>query len=333
MEQGIFATVRGWENIENAYPPDIRSRLEERITFLPHCLGEEPEALAQPLKDVTVLFSTWGMPRLTTEQIRQYLPKLEAVFYAAGSVQAFARPFLESGIRVFSAASANAVPVAEYTLAQILLSGKGYFQSAKRCSLDRKAAQQYSGSFPGNMNCKIGIIGAGAIGRLVIQLLKPFQLEVLVFDPFLPDEKARELGVSKVDLETLFSECQTISNHLANNAQTKGMLHYGLFSRMKPNATFINTGRGAQVVEEDLCRALRECPDRTALLDVTWPEPPAPDSPLLTMENVFLTPHIAGSMKNEIGRMGQYMLQAYRDFRAGIPSRCEVTLDMLETMA
>ena len=104
-------------------------------------------------------------------------------------------------------------------------------------------------------------------------------------------------------------------------------------ARKKGNATFINTGRGAQVVEEDLCRALRECPDRTALLDVTWPEPPAPDSPLLTMENVFLTPHIAGSMKNEIGRMGQYMLQAYRDFRAGIPSRCEVTLDMLETMA
>ena len=111
------------------------------------------------------------------------------------------------------------------------------------------------------------------------------------------------------------------------------MLHYGLFSLMKPNATFINTGRGAQVVEADLCRAMREYPERTALLDVTWPEPPDPDSPLLTLENVFLTPHIAGSMSQEVGRMGQYMLAAYTDFRAGVQSPYEVTLDMLATMA
>jgi len=333
MEQGIFANVRSWENISNAYHADTKAKLEEHIAFLPQLLDENPEAIAEQLKDVTVAFSTWGMPCLTAEQIKACLPKLEAVFYAAGSVQAFARPFLESGVRVFSAAAANAVPVAEYTLAQILLAGKGYFQSAKRCSTDRRSAQEHSASFPGNMNCKVGIIGAGAIGKLVIQLLKPFQLEVLVFDPFLPDEKAVELGVQKTDLKTIFTECQTISNHLANNEQTKGMLHYGLFSLMKPNATFINTGRGAQVLEADLCRALNESPERTALLDVTWPEPPDPDSPLLTLENVFLTPHIAGSMSQEVGRMGQYMLAAYEDFRAGVQSPYEVTLKMLETMA
>ena len=334
MDKGVFAnSPANWTRINNAFHPDTKAKLEETITFLPDMLTMEPEKMAEELKDVTVAFSTWGMPPLSSEQIKTYLPKLEAVFYAAGTVQAFARPFLENGIKVFSAAAANAVPVAEYTLSQILLAGKGYFQSTKRCSTDRKSAYAHSASFPGNMNCKVGIIGAGAIGKLVIQLLKPFQLEVLVFDPFLPDEKAKELGVEKVDLKTIFSECQTISNHLANNEQTKGMLNYELFSLMKPNATFINTGRGAQVVEADLCRAMMEYPERTALLDVTWPEPPDPDSPLLTLENIFLTPHIAGSMSQEVGRMGQYMLAAYEDFRAGKTSPYEVTMEMLATMA
>ena len=198
---------------------------------------------------------------------------------------------------------------------------------------DRKSAYAHSASFPGNMNCKVGIIGAGAIGKLVIQLLKPFQLEVLVFDPFLPDEKAVELGVKKVSLETIFSECQTISNHLANNEQTKGMLHYGLFSLMKPNATFINTGRGAQVDENALIQAMIDEPDRTAVLDVTFPEPPVEGSPLLTLPNIFMTPHIAGSLGKEVARMGKYMAIECEKTLAGQPTQYEVTLKMLETMA
>ena len=111
------------------------------------------------------------------------------------------------------------------------------------------------------------------------------------------------------------------------------MLRYEHFSRMGRNATFINTGRGAQVVEDDLIRALREEPGRTTLLDVTWPEPPKADSPLWTMPNVILTPHIAGSMNNEIARMGSYMAEEYAALREGRPCRYEVTEKMLETMA
>ena len=96
---------------------------------------------------------------------------------------------------------------------------------------------------------------------------------------------------------------------------------------------FINTGRGAQIVEDDLARALREDPDRTALLDVTWPEPPEADSPLLTLPNCILSPHIAGSMNNEVARMGAYMAEEYEALSAGRPCRYQVTLDMLETMA
>ena len=178
------------------------------------------------------------------------------------------------------------------------------------------------------------MIGAGAIGRLVIRMLKEYRLKVVVFDPFLSEEEAERLGVEKCGLERLFAESQTISNHLANNPQTAGMLNYGLFRRMKPNATFINTGRGAQVVEADLVRALREEPGRTALLDVTDPvEPVDPSGELCRLPNVFLTPHIAGSMAEEIRRMGEYMKEEYQAVAAGRAARFEVTEKMLETMA
>ena len=102
---------------------------------------------------------------------------------------------------------------------------------------------------------------------------------------------------------------------------------------MKPYSTFINTGRGAQVVEADLARAMAEDETRTALLDVTWPEPMASDNPFFDLKNVINTPHIAGSQQLEVSRMGEYMLEAWRDYEAGTPSPHEVTAEMLETMA
>ena len=171
------------------------------------------------------------------------------------------------------------------------------------------------------------------IGKLVIQMLKGYQLNILVFDPFLPDEKAKELGVKKVKLETLFKKCQVVSNHLADNEQTRGMLDGRLFESMLPYSTFINTGRGAQVVEADLIKALKERPDITALLDVTFPEPPEQDSELYTLPNCILTPHIAGSSGNEVRRMGEYMMEEYEKYIQNKPYTYEVTLEMLKTMA
>lgn len=277
------------------------------------------------------VFSTWGMPVFTEEEIKAYLPALRAVFYGAGTVQKFARPFLNCGVKVFSAWAANAVPVAEYTVAQIILANKGFFKTMRYT--DRAAARKKHGAFPGNYDVKIGIIGAGMIGKMVINKLKDYRLEVLVFDPFLPEETAAQLGVKKVTLLELFRECQVVSNHLANNDQTKGMLDGKLFESMLPYATFINTGRGAQVVEQDLIRVLKDRPDLTAILDVTYPEPPEPESPLYTLENCILTPHIAGSSGNEVRRMGEYMKEEFQSFLQGNPCCYEVTLEMLETMA
>lgn len=308
------------KNIRNVYCDTARVYTKSEVLKTP-----------EKFKSTEYIFSTWGMPAFTEEEIKTYLPELKAVFYAAGTVQKFARPFLNCGVKVFSAWAANAVPVAEYTVAQIILANKGFFKTMSYT--DRTSARKEANGFPGNYGVKIGIIGAGMIGKLVIQSLGSYNFEVLVFDPFLPDEKARELGVKKVSLEMLFQKCQVVSNHLANNEQTRGMLNGMLFEKMCPYATFLNTGRGAQVVEADLIRVLKERPDLTAILDVTFPEPPEAGSELYTLPNCILTPHIAGSSGNEVRRMGEYMKAEYQNFLKNEHCKYEVTLEMLKTMA
>ena len=280
------------------------------------------------------IFSSWGMPHFSEEEIKKVFPALKAVFYAAGTVQGFAAEFLHCGVKVYSAWAANAIPVAEYTLAQILLSSKGFFAlSSLQSKGEIVRAEKIKESYPGNFDITVGIIGAGMIGRRVLALLNPFRIKALVYDAFLSAEEITSLGGEKADLEDIFQKCEVISNHLANKEQTKGILNGALFAQMKPYATFINTGRGAQVVEKDLAEVLRMRPDLTALLDVTYPEPPAPEHPFYILPNCFLTPHIAGSSGREVARMGEYMMDAYKRFVGGIPCAYEVSCEMLKTMA
>ena len=317
------------------YDEGVVSKLRG-ITELDEAIYTKEDILssADKFSEAEFVFSTWGMPIFSEEEIKKYLPNLKCVFYGAGTVQSFARPFLDCGVKVFSAWAANAVPVAEFTVAQIILSNKGYFLTNRLYhSSGNKAAKDAFNKCNGNYGETVGIIGAGMIGKLVIRMLKQYRLKALVFDPFLSDEKAKELGVEKCELPELFERAFVVSNHLANNEQTKGMLNYDLFHRMRENAVFINTGRGAQVVEDDLVRVLQERPDITALLDVTCPEPPVEEHKFYTLPNCLLTPHIAGSAGDEVSRMGEYMLEEYEKYLMGEACKYEVTHKMLETMA
>ena len=331
--KAIFVSVSGRENIERAYKKETRELLENRYHF-ENGIYDSQTIKENRFQDVEIIFSTWGMLNLTAAEAKKYFPNLKAIFYAAGSVQDFAPGFIANGVKIFSAFQANAIPVAEFTIAQIILANKGYFISQlfyKRGEFDK--ASKFSRSLPGTWGESVGILGAGAVGKKVIELLKPFNLKILVFDPYLSESDRLNLGVESVSLDEIFSGCLCISNHLANNDKTKGMLNYKYFSQMRENAVFINTGRGAQVVEEDLVRALRESPERTALLDVTYPEPVLPNHSFYKLDNVFLSPHIAGSLGDEIGRMGAYMLAASTAFSDKQPLIYEVTEEMLATMA
>lgn len=307
-----------------------------KLTDIEKRVYKKSDVLSNPacFSMVEFIFSTWGMMEFKEDEIEKYFPSLKCVFYGAGTVQRFARPFLSSGVKVFSAWAANAVPVAEMTVAEIILANKGYYLTSRLYRTEgMHTARKTFEKCRGNYGETVGIIGAGMIGTLVIKMLKNYNLKIVVFDPFLPDEKAAELGVEKCDLKELFSRAFVISNHLANNEKTQGMLNYNLFELMRENAVFINTGRGAQVVESDLVRILKERQDITALLDVTNPEPPEEEHPFYTLANCFMTPHIAGSSGDEVARMGEYMLSEFRAYLNGEECKYEVTEKMLETMA
>lgn len=313
---------------------DKELRIE--IASLTEFLGDftKDEFINSGIKDVQVVFSTWGMQHYTKEEIKEYFPGVEAIYYSAGSVQGFAREFLEEGIRVHSAWAANAVPVAEYTVAQIILANKGFFGSISRYKKQGHGrAWDHFKKFKCNYNAKVGIIGAGMIGKMVIERLRIYKLDVLVYDPFLSEEYIKEHNIRMASLDEIFETCDVISNHLANNDQTAGMLCSKYFDKMLPTAVFINTGRGRQVVESDLVSALKECPDRCAVLDVTYPEPPEEGHEFYDMDNVILTPHMAGSAGNEVVRMGAYMVEEFRKHENGDPTEFSVSLKMLETMA
>ncbi len=333
MNRGIF--LGNQKQIEYVFPADIQQELLTRCDVSKRVYSKEEVVNApEQFRDVRYIFSTWGMPVFTEEEIRACFPDLKCVFYAAGSVQFFARPFLNCGMQVFSSWAANAVPVAEYTVAQIILANKGFYQNQlyyKRGEHTKAAAHFHAHT--GNYRMKVGLIGVGMIGTMVAERLQNFSAEVLVYDPFLSDEKAALLHVRKVTLETLFEECDVVSNHLANNAQTQNMLTASLFEKMKPYATFLNTGRGAQVNENDLSNFLKARPDCTAVLDVTVNEPLPPDHALYSCENCFITTHIAGSAGNEVWRMAEYMLDELCRYESGEETLYSVTLKMLETMA
>lgn len=279
-------------------------------------------------------FSTWGIPGFTREQVAGYFPNLKGVFYAAGSVAHFARAYLDNNIKVYSAWAANAVPVAEYAAAQIILANKCYYSACFEASRGRyEKAYEYKRMAPGNYGVNVGILGAGMIGRRVIRILSRCKMNIIVFDPFLPDDVAAELGVEKAGLDEVFARCGVVSNHLANKPETVGIIGYKQFSLMPKPSTFINTGRGAQVAEPDLVRYLTENPECCAVLDVTYPEPPEPESRLYKLNNVFITPHIAGSLGNETYRMAEYMVEEFRSVISGKPVRYEVAPEMLKTMA
>jgi phosphoglycerate dehydrogenase-like enzyme len=318
------------EAISEVFDAD-RHRLEQQAEFLPgvfsaDCIDAQLDLLAQ----TEVLFGVWGMPHLRSDQLDR-LPRLRAVFYAAGSCQSFGRPLLERGILLTSAWCDNAVPVAEFTLAQILLSCKGYWRNVR----EYQERSDYSSVFRGRGNYgeTVALLGMGAIGRALVDLMRPFHLHLVVYDPFLDPAEARQMGIEKVTLAEAFARGYVVSNHLADNARTVGLINGSLLSQMRPGATFINTGRGSTVNEIEMVAVLQQRPDVTALLDVTNPEPMRLESLLRTLPNVRVSGHIAGSVGGEVRRMADSAIAEFELYARGEPPRHQVTLEMLSTMA
>ncbi len=285
---------------------------------------------AVKLGEVEVIFATWGMPRFTEAHFAR-LPKLKAVFYAAGNVKAFAQPLVDRDVVLVSAWAINAIPPAEMCFAQILLSLRGYFRTVRQYR-DIKTHAAKTFWRPGVQDETIGLIGLGHIGTRLAAMLRTLPLKIIAHDPFLTAARAAELGVESVTLAEIFSRAFIVSNHIPDLEWTRGTLNAALFGSMREGATFINTGRGAQVVEADLIAVMKARPDLTALLDVTWPEPPAPENALWTLPNVVISPHIGGTIGNEVTRLADCAIEEFEAWRDGRALRYQVTRDVLKTM-
>ncbi|MDA1043784.1 MAG: hydroxyacid dehydrogenase [Verrucomicrobia bacterium] len=299
----------------------------ENTVLAPERISENPAALAS----VEIIMSSWGCPRFD-DALLNAASQLKAVFYGAGTIKGVvSEAFWERDIVITSAYAANAVPVAEYTLAMILFSLKLGWRHVFD-GRARKAWPQRS-QVPGAYGATIGLISLGQVARHVLELLKPFDLNVIVYDPFLSTEEAQAFGVEKVILEELFKRGHVISLHTPWLPETEGLITKAHFLSMQKDATFINTARGAVVDEAGMTTALKARPDLLAVLDVTHPEPPAADSPLYTLPNVVLTPHIAGSMDHECARMGRYMADELRRYCAGEALRWNITRERASMLA
>lgn len=285
---------------------------------------------AQALKDLEVIFSTWGVPHLEASHLDK-LPSLNAVFYAAGSVRDFAGPLLERGITVVNASAINAQPTALFAFSQIILALKGFFRNHREFIGPDHHANSWRAS--GVYQSTVAILGFGQVGQLVLGHLRPLPLKVLVVSPFTDASFIRSLGAEKVNLADAFARSMVVSNHMADLPETRGILNHDLFSCLLPGATFINTGRGPTVCEKDLIEIFSKRTDLTALLDVTHPEPPILGSPLYSLPNVLLSSHIAGSIGNEVFQMADGIIAEFESWLSGRPLRFAITKSMLNTMA
>lgn len=318
--------------MDHVYGPDVRRDIGQLVRMTtPAQSAQSLAGQMHLLADVDLVFASWGCPRFD-ESFLAAAPRLKAVFYAAGTIKSLVTDaFWRRDIVITTARSANAVPVSEYTLAAILFSLKHGWHAILRARRDSRSP--HLDNIPGCLGSTVGLVSLGAVGCLVRERLRPFDLRVVAYDPCLDATRASAMDVTLVGLEELFRVSDVVSIHAPSLETTRGMITGDLIASMKPGATLINTARGAVVHEAELLAVAERRPDLQFVLDVTDPEPPVAGSSIFTLPNVVYTPHIAGSRDRECRRMGALMLEELKRYLAGQPLQWVVTRDMERHMA
>lgn len=303
----------------------------EIIDLRPLTSFDEDRA-ATVLTDAEVLVGHWGCPTLTPE-VLAVAPHLELFAYAAGTVKwQVTDAVWERGMVVTSAAAANALPVAEYAVAMVLLANKGVllFREWLR---DPTASLPLDPSTVGNYRRRIGLVGASLVGRRVIELLAPYDLELAVYDPYLSPEEAAALGVEKVDdLDALCASVDVLSLHAPDVDATRGMIGAAQLAALRDGAVFLNTARPA-LVDSPALEAELISGRIAAILDVAEPDPLPAGHPLLSLPNVFVTPHVAGAMGNELHRLAELAVVEVERYAIGAPPLHPVRREDLDRIA
>ena len=286
-----------------------------------------PAEAAELLADCDVAIGSWGTPHPDAE-IVDACPKLRLWEHVAGTVKHFFGPHLEGrDLAIASCAPAIAECVAEITLGELIVGLKRVLENATANRSGRATTPENTRTLASST---IGILAASWIGRHLMRMLRPFRPQVLLYDPYVSEEDARELGAELVtDVTELCRRSDAVTLHTPNVPATQKIIGAAQLRAMKDDCVFVNTSRGACVDEVALIEELSKG-RLFAFLDVTDPEPAADDSPLRSLPNVVLTSHMAGKPDFRIGRQAVDDVEA---FLSGREPLLKVTADMLERMA
>jgi phosphoglycerate dehydrogenase-like enzyme len=265
----------------------------------------DPAAVPELAAGADVLLTSWGTPRLGKELWAEGTgPKVVA--HAAGTVKNLIDPaILDQGVGVFSAGPRIAWSVGEYCLGAMLtlarrlprfdgaIRGGGWKQTEYR-------GHELAGA-------KVGIIGASSTARALITMLKPFGCDIAVYDPYLKDDRAQELGVRTTSLEDAAS-APFLTVHVPNVPETKGLITRALIENLPDGAVVVNSSRGPAIDQGAL---LDHALDGRiyAALDVYDPEPPTFEANVLAAPNLLLTPHVAGDTAEGHLALAGYVLK------------------------
>ncbi|MFD3455007.1 hydroxyacid dehydrogenase [Streptomyces sp. NPDC058691] len=287
----------------------------------------------EALAAAEVLLTGWGCPPLDEGALAR-MPRLRLVAHAAGTVRHHVTGAVWSrGVLVSTAAAANALPVAEYTVAAVLLSNKRVLDAARAYRETRGDIGAFDAlAGAGNYRRTVGVVGASRIGRRVLELLRPYDLRLLVHDPYLDPAGAAALGVESVGLDQLCRASDVVSIHAPELPETRHLFDAARLALLRDGATLVNTARGSLVDTAALTAEL-VTGRLHAVLDVTDPEPLPADSPLWDLPNVLLTPHVAGSLGTELARLADTAIDEIRRYARGVPLEHAVRAEDLERSA
>jgi len=229
-----------------------------------------------------------------TREVLDQAPKLRVIGRAGVGVDNVdLNAATAAGVIVMNTPGGNAVAVAEHTIALMLAMAR----SIPQASASMRAGKWEKKKFMGNeiRGKTLGVLGLGSIGREVVMRARAFGMRILANDPFVAPQIASDLDVELVALPKLLAESDYITLHLALTPETQKIISREAIAQMKDGVRIVNCARGEMIDQEALTEAIRFGKVAGAALDVFKPEPPASDLPVLALENVLATPHIAGS--------------------------------------
>lgn len=320
----IYITMPNNEQSDSFLTPKARERLASlgQVEQNPYDRQLTVEEVIEAAKDADVIITSWGTCKYFKEHVEQ-MPNLKMIAHAGGTVAPVAaQDVYETNVKVISGNDVFAKSVAEGCLCYMLaaLRRLEHYMGVMREGGFRTNVFENRGLF----GKKLGIVGFGAIARHLLNLIRWFDLEILIYSSHLTDEEAAQYGARTASLEEIFAECDVISIHASNTEKTRGMITRELMANMKSDALLVNTARGAVIDEPAMFEMLLDGRFYAAL-DVYAEEPPAPDAPIRQCKNALLMPHMGGPTMDMRGVVTLELCKDIARLQKGEPLQYEIS--------